>query len=151
MTRVGSDPRAGFTLLETLAALGLLALVMGATMQLLRPPSDRLRVEAAARSLCGALRATHASAMATNSEMEVGVDLRRKVFVSPISGEAALPPDAEIKLNIARPQQLSADGGAIKFFPDGTSTGGDVAIELPGGRAAITVNWLTGEASCASA
>ncbi len=149
--RAKSDPRAGFTLLETLAALALLALVMGATTQLLRPPSDKLRVESAARALCGALRVTHTRAMATNSEMEVGVDLRRKVFVSPVAGESALPHDAAIKLNIARQQQLSGDSGAIKFFPDGTSTGVDVSIELPGGRAAITVNWLTGEASCSAA
>lgn len=141
--------RAGFTMLEMLVVLALLSLVMGSSMQLLRPPSDKLRVDSAARALCGALRATHARAVATNTELQVGVDLARKTFVSPVAAEASLPADAAIRLDVAQGQRYGDKAGAIVFFPDGTSTGGGVAIDLPGGAARIDVNWLTGETSCA--
>ncbi len=148
MTPALLSPRAGFTMLEMLVALGILSLVMGATSQLLRPPSDKLRIESAARALCSALRATHARAVATNSETQVALDLTRKTFVSPVAGEAALPHDAAIRIEVAQGQRLTGDVGAILFFPDGASTGGDISIDLPGGRASISVNWLTGETSC---
>lgn len=151
MTRLRRlHPRAGFTMLEMLVALAILSLVMGASTQLLRPPSPKLRVESAARALCSALRATHTRAVATNSETQVIVDLARKTFASPVAANAALPLDASIKLQVAQGQQAD-QAGAIVFYPDGTSTGGDISIELPGARASISVNWLTGETSCAIA
>lgn len=142
--------RAGFTMLEMLVVLAILSLVMGASTQLLRPPSPKLRVESAARALCSALRATHSRAIAMNSETQVVVDLARKTFVSPVAAEASLPFDAAINVQVAQGQQGN-QAATILFFPDGTSSGGDIAIELPGGRASISVNWLTGETSCAIA
>jgi general secretion pathway protein H len=124
---------------------------MGSAVQLLRPPSNKLRVESATRALCSALRATHSRAIATNSEMQLAVNLARKSFASPVARESALPADAAIHVEVADNQKLDGQTAAILFFPDGTSTGGDIKIELPGVRATIGVNWLTGEASCAIA
>jgi general secretion pathway protein H len=141
--------RAGFTMLESLVVLAILALVAGIATQLLRPPSAKLRVEAGARALCATLRATRSRAIATNSEAAVVIDLDRKTYSSPIAGEGALPGDSAITLNFANSQRLGASRGAIAFFPDGSSTGGDVTLEGAGARATVAVNWLTGEASCA--
>lgn len=139
--------RAGFTMLEMLVALAILSLIMGASTQLLRPPSPKLRVESAARALCSALRATHSRAVATNGETQVVVDLARKKFSSPVAAEAALPFDAALNVQVAQGQQGN-QAAAIVFFPDGTSTGGDISIDIAGSHASISVNWLTGETSC---
>jgi general secretion pathway protein H len=141
--------RAGFTLLETIVVLALIGLLAGMASQLLRPPSEHLRLESATRSFCAALRATRARAIATNAEAAVVIDVFNKTYVSPASGEGKLPADAAITLDIANTQHLSSNAGAITFFPDGTSTGGDVLLQTPGARAAINVNWLTGGAKCA--
>lgn len=140
--------RAGFTMLESLVVLALVAMVVGMSGQLLRPPSGKLRVESATRALCATLRATRSRAIATNSEQSVVIDLDRKSFSSPVGADGALPADALISMDIASTQRLSDRRGAIAFFPDGTSTGGDLTLAVPEARAAIGVNWLTGEAKC---
>jgi general secretion pathway protein H len=140
---------AGFTMLESLVVLAIVALVAGMSTQLLRPPSAKLRVEAASRALCATLRATRSRAIATNSDAAVVIDLDRKTYSSPIAGEGALPREAALTLNVAYSQRVGANSGAITFFPDGGSTGGDVTLEGAGWRAKIVVNWLTGDATCA--
>lgn len=140
---------AGFTMLESLVVLAIVALVAGMSSQLLRPPSGKLRIEAASRALCATLRATRSRAIATNGDASVVIDLERKTYMSPIAGEGVLPQDAALSVSVANSQRLTATQGAIAFFPDGSSTGGDVTLEGAGARATIGVNWLTGEATCA--
>jgi len=141
--------RAGFTMLESLVVLALVSLLVGMSSQLMRPPSGRLRLESATRAFCATLRATRSRAIATNAETSVVIDLDRKSYVSPVGAEGRLPAEAQISLDIANTQRVSDRRGAIAFFPDGTSTGGDVTLLTPEARAAINVNWLTGEAKCA--
>jgi len=141
--------RSGFTLMEALVVMGLIALMAGMGSQLVRSPSGRLRLESATRGLCATLRATRSRAIGTNSETSVVMDLDRKSYTSPVGGEGLLPDETNIRLNIANSQQVSARKGAITFFPDGSSTGGDITLDAPTARATIGVNWLTGETTCA--
>lgn len=141
--------RAGFTMLESLVVLSLVALLAGMSSQLLRPPSAHMRLEAATRGFCAMLRATRSRAIATNGETAVVVDLFAKTYASPVGGVGKLPADAQITLDIANTQRVSERSGAITFFPDGGSTGGDMILQTPEARATISVNWLTGEARCA--
>lgn len=146
---LGRRRRAGFTLIETIVVLAIIGVVAGTATQLLRPPSDRLRLERSARAVCATLRATRARAIATNSETTFTVDIFNKTYASPASGGGRLPADAAITFDIANTQRLSPVLGGITFFPDGTSTGGDIVLKLPDTRAIIDVNWLTGGAKCA--
>jgi general secretion pathway protein H len=148
-SRVRIRRRAGFTLLETIVVLALIGLMAGMASQLLRPPSDHLRLESATRTFCATLRATRARAIAANAETAVVIDVFNKTYASPVGGEGKLPGDAAITRDVANTQRLSDSAGAITFFPDGTSTGGDILVQTPGARAAINVNWLTGGAKCA--
>lgn len=141
--------RAGFTMLESLVVLALISLMVGMSSQLLRPPSGRLRLESATRSLCATLRATRSRAIATNNEASVVIDLDRRSYASPVGGEGRLPVETQILLDVANTQRVGANSGAITFFPDGSSTGGDLTLSTPDGRATVGVNWLTGEARCA--
>jgi general secretion pathway protein H len=155
MARYRSRPRiparrsAGFSMLESLVVLALVALLAGMASQLLRPPSAHMRLEAATRGFCATLRATRSRAIATNDEAMVVVDLFNKTYASPVGGEGRLPADARITLDVASTQRLSDHSGAITFYPDGGSTGGDMALQISELRATISVNWLTGEARCA--
>jgi general secretion pathway protein H len=140
--------RAGFTLMEMLVVLAIIALVAGMSSQLVRPASPKLRVEAAARALCSAARATRVRAVATNQEMSLFVDVAHKTFRSAVIAETTMPNDARVDLTVAGGQRQGREGGAIVFFPGGGSTGGDVSIDLAGHRAHIGVNWLTGATTC---
>jgi general secretion pathway protein H len=139
---------AGFTMLESLVVLSLIALLAGMSSQLLRAPSGRLRLESATRSFCATLRAARSRAIATNAETAVVVDLYNKSYSSPVGGQGVFPAESQLLLDIANTQRLSERSGAFTFFPDGTSTGGDMTLAMPEARATIGVNWLTGNTKC---
>jgi general secretion pathway protein H len=141
--------RAGMTLLESLAVLALIALLASLSTQLLRPPSGRLQLESATQAFCATLRATRSRAIATNGEAAVVVNLSDKSYVSPVGGRGVLPASVSITLDVAHAQRLGPQSGAITFFPDGASSGGDITFRAPEARATIAVNWLTGEVRCA--
>lgn len=139
---------AGFTLLEMLVVLAMLGLAGALAAQLLRPQSPRLRLETSVRAICGTLRATQARAAAAQGPAAVVIDLDAKTWSSPVGGLGRLPPETAITLTLAR-DQAGARSGAIIFYPEGGSSGGDIALTLNGRRAKISVNWLTGSATCA--
>jgi len=140
--------RQGFTLMETLVALAILALAMSAGSGLLRGPSPRLEAEAAARAMCSAARLTRARALATHQPLSFSVDTERKAYASAAAPQAFLPRGAKIKLTVANSQRASESIGAIVFYPDGESSGGDIALQIGDFIATIGVNWLTGAVTC---
>lgn len=144
--RIGS--RAGFSLVEMLAALAILGLVTGVATQLVRRPSPRLRVESAARSLCAALRLTRMRAISGNEELALTIDIRRKAFVSPVVAETVLPQDIKIEMTFSAVEQRSRNRADVAFYPTGGSSGGEVSLALDQARAEIDVNWLTGTTRC---
>jgi general secretion pathway protein H len=136
-------------MLEMLVVLAILGLAGALAAGLLRPPSPRLRLEGAARALCGALRAAHSRAIATSAPTEIVFNMGDKSYLSPSNGRTALPGEMALRLSVAH-DETRGELAAIRFFPDGGATGGDIALELGGRRAEISVNWLTGGASCAT-
>lgn len=140
--------RSGFTLLEMLVVIAIIGLAASASSGLLRPPSAHLRVEAAARGLCTAMRTTRARAIATNEELTLTIDVIQKSYSSPVVTETPLPSDARIDVSASathRPQGVSA---GIVFFPSGKASGADISLNVAGQRATIEVNWLTGATRC---
>ena len=58
-----------------------------------------------------------------------------------------LPEKIDITLFTARSEQQSQLQGAIRFFPDGSSTGGRVTLSGDSVRFLVDVDWLTGKVS----
>jgi len=136
--------RGGFTLLEMLAVLALISLLAGLSTQLVRPAAPRLRLEAAARGLCAALRATRARAISTNEEATLVLDLQRKTYSSPSVRETSFPAEARVQASVANGQRDFRENASLMFYPSGGSTGADITLEIGGNRATIQVNWLSG-------
>jgi general secretion pathway protein H len=140
--------RGGFTLIEMLAVLAIIALLAGLSTQLVRPAAPRLRLEAAARGLCAALRATRARAIAANEEATLVLDLARKSYSSPSVSETLFPAEARVEISAAKGQRDAGESPGLTFFPGGGATGGEITLELGGNRASIEVNWLSGATRC---
>ncbi|WFU66690.1 GspH/FimT family pseudopilin [Bradyrhizobium brasilense] len=141
-----SNEQAGFALLEALCVLTILMLVMGlAVPALLRQP-DGPRLEAAARQLAGSLRLARADAIAASTETFVAIDADRRLVSATSRAPTGLPGDIDLHLSVARQERRGSSSAGIRFFPDGTSSGGDVTLSLNGREARVTVNWLNGEA-----
>jgi general secretion pathway protein H len=135
-------------MLEMLVALAILGMAGALATQLLRPQSPRLRLESAARALCATLRAARSRAIAANAPMAVTFDLASKTYSSPVGGVGVLPAETALRLNVAH-DEARGETAAISFFPDGGATGGEIALDLSGRHAEISVNWLTGGTVCA--
>ncbi|QLP98776.1 MAG: GspH/FimT family pseudopilin [Rhodoblastus sp.] len=142
----------GFTLVETLAILAVLALVAAVSTPLLRPPSDGLVLRRAAHEMAAALRATRARAILRNEEADFAIDLARNVYSASSLSETSLPAGTTLSLVVAKLERAAVEAArdprqAVRFYPDGTSSGAAIELKLRRAAAAVNVNWLTGQAS----
>jgi general secretion pathway protein H len=137
---------AGFTLLEMLIVVALLALATAVAMPTFMRPSDGVQLQATTRKLVNALRLTRAMAIARNAEIALTIDVDKRTFSSAAIRPQSFSPDMAAELTFAEPERTTRSTGGFRFFPDGSSSGGDVRLRLHGREARICVNWLTGEA-----
>ena len=134
----------GFTLLELLTVLVILSLVAAIVVPSLGGGA-KVELKAAARALASGLRQTRNAALNHNRSTTLSVDVDRREFQLP--GEQRvrkLPGRMEIVLYTARSEQLDGQRGAIRFFPDGSSTGGRITLSMNSLQYLVDVDWLTG-------
>ncbi len=123
--------QSGFTLLEMIVVLVILGLAL--SLVITRGPmhSAHLDAEVTARNLTSTLRMARGMAIAQNRPVAVALSATSYG----IAGSAAHGVPTDITL---------AGNAAIGFAPDGSSSGGTVAVEGPKERLTIAVDWLTG-------
>jgi general secretion pathway protein H len=138
---------AGFTLVEMLVVVTILALIAGIALPFFaRTYSDSLRLQSTTDTFLAALRLTRAKAILGNTEAVFVIDVDRHTFESPAIPTRAFESDVLAALKVAEPERPTQSRGGFRFFPDGSSTGGDLSLRLHGLEAKICVYWLTGEA-----
>jgi len=138
----------GFTILEVLVVLVIAAmayvLVLGVPMR--GASVDDLK--SAARTLASGLRQAQTTAMATRRDTLLTLDMESKEFVVPGVSEARrLPQDLDFKLYTAQSEVTSETRGSIRFYPDGSSTGGRITVSSGERKYLVDVDWLTGRVS----
>jgi general secretion pathway protein H len=134
----------GFTLIELLAVLFILALTAAVVVPSLGG-GDVVELKSAARSLASGLRHTRNQALNDNRSATLALDVVKHEFQLP--GERRvrkLPERIDIVLFTARSEQQNEQRGAIRFFPDGSSTGGRITLSTESMRYLVNVDWLTG-------
>ncbi len=137
---------AGFSLLELLVVLAILALTTAVALPHLTSPSDGARLQSTVRDLMGAIRLTRAAAITRNAEMALVIDLEQRILQSPVVPATHFAADIAADMKIAEPERATRSRGGFRFFPDGSSTGGDIRLRLHGREMRVCVNWLTGQA-----
>ena len=137
---------AGFTLLELLVVLAVLGLVLALVPPLFTGTTAASVLKGAARELASAVRATRGEAIKANRETVFVLDVARREYV--IGGRARKGSVAEsltLELVTAESERVDDSRAGIRFFPDGTSTGGRIAVSQGDREIQIGVNWLTGK------
>ena len=135
-------PSAGFTLVELLVVMGIMGIVLIVVVNA-RPKAATTRIAVTARAVGATLQLARAQAMASNTETVFRIDTDRLQFGLPRSMHS-FPKGMTVAMTVAETERV-ADVGGIRFFPDGQSSGGEIALTLDGRSARIAVNWLTGE------
>ena len=105
-------------------------------------------LKAAARTLASGLRLAQTTAMSTRRDATLMLDLETRQFeVSGVEGARELPRDIELKLFTAQSEALTEKKGAIRFYPDGSSTGGRITVFSGERKYLVDVDWITGRVS----
>jgi general secretion pathway protein H len=137
----------GFTLIEMLAVVALIALAVTVVSVSVGGGLKGAKVKAASRDLVAALRYTRGQAIVKREAKTLSVDVEKRRYRAPDKKWVELPQDMTMKLFTAR-SELEEEGiGRIRFFPDGSSTGGHIDLLRDDATWRIEVLWLTGEVS----
>lgn len=135
----------GFTLLELLVVLVIVVLLAAVVPPLFLGFGGSAELRSAARQLAAGLRAARSSAVLRQQEATVTVDLEQRSFrVSGDPRTVRVPNGIAIKLYTAEDELLDDTSGNIRFFPDGSSTGGHVTLSNERFAYNVNVDWLTG-------
>jgi general secretion pathway protein H len=145
-SRTGSC--SGFTLIELLVVLFIMGLVIFLAPAAFQRAVPAMETKAAARAVAVAFREGRSVAIRDNREIPVIIDLdARTVRVGAGQYPTRLSRRLRLSLLTGRSELIGKSAGQIRFFPDGTSTGGRVTLTAGGSRYNVVVDWLTGLAA----
>jgi Type II transport protein GspH len=101
--------------------------------------------EFTALQIARALEKARREAMLSKREQGLVIDVRRRVLGLDGGTELVqLNPVVHFTLDIASSEALNEQSGRIRFFPDGSSTGGRIRVQHDSGAAIVKVDWSTG-------
>ena len=139
------DSVRGFTLLELVVVLIVLALVAVVATPPLIGRLGSVQVQMAAREVAAALRQTRSDAIGANIDLAFAVDTAARTYAIEGRPPRRLPAELAVSLFASESERLGRTAGAIRFFPDGSSTGGEIALAGAGSTFIVRVDWLTGQ------
>jgi general secretion pathway protein H len=136
----------GFTLLELIVVLFIVVLGFSAIGINFSSGNDATDLKVAARDIVSALRFARGQALISHQEKTVTLDLAENTYtVSDRDKVYSIPKAIDVTVVTAQ-SELNGEGvGNIRFFPDGSSTGGRITLELGKAGWQIDINWLTGQ------
>ena len=144
--RRGEPPQNGFTLLELLVVLVILGLLAATVPPLVARAVPGAELKSAAREVAAALRYARSQAVTSGREVSFEMDVEsRRYRITGGERDFALP--AELDIAVFGAASVSPDDltGGIRFFTDGSSTGGYVTIENKDHSYRVDVDWLVGQ------
>lgn len=143
-----SDPGpGGFTLMEMLVVIAIIGLVMVLFTVGRAPVSPAIHARSAAEAISAALRRARSEAVMRNTSTQFTFDLGRRSYGWSGAPAEALPVDVSIALLASADEVPGQSLGRIQFNPDGSSSGGRIAVSGNGRTWWVGVDWLSGRVS----
>ncbi|MCH9698310.1 MAG: GspH/FimT family pseudopilin [Gammaproteobacteria bacterium] len=146
MTQFTNRREQGFTLIEMILVLVIAGLAIGVVASNFSTGFAGVRLKSAVNDIASALRYTRGQAISKGKEAVFTLDVdKRSYTISTRSKVHMLPEILDLTVNTAQ-SEINGDGkGSIRFFADGSSTGGRVEIKSDAGKRFVDINWLTGQ------
>jgi general secretion pathway protein H len=142
-----SDSRGtdGFTLIEIVCVIALIAILAAIVLPSIPRGTSRARVESYAIDAAALLKGDRNTAVRRRVQVVTEVDAPSRSIRSGVTGRVVRVPDDVVfdAMLVARCNQRPA-GPTIRFFASGMSCGGVIALTRLGVGYEIRVNWLTG-------
>jgi general secretion pathway protein H len=105
-----------------------------------------IELKSATRQVSAGLRKARSQAVTKKQEFTLILDVEQKQFrLTGDDKSYRLPSNLDLNLKTARREQISPHIGAIRFYPDGSSTGGSITLASGDVAYIVDVNWLTGQ------
>ncbi len=145
--RPSAHPKAdaGFTLLETVCVLVIIAMLAAIVIPALPQGTSRARLESYAIATAALLKSDHDAAVRRGSQVATEVNAEARLIRSGASDRVVrIPNDVTFDALLAARCRQHAVRSTIHFFSSGMSCGGAIALTRSGFGYEIRVNWLTG-------
>ena len=139
------DGASGFTLIEVVCALALIALVAAILLPEIPRGTSRPRLEAYAMQIATVLKSDRYAAMRRHGVVATEIDAAARAVRAGASDTLIrLPDDVRFDALLASRCNQRAAGSSIVFFASGMSCGGVITLTRSSVGYVVRVNWFTG-------
>jgi len=136
----------GFTLIEVTVVLLIMVLGFSVVGSNISSGNQSSKLKAVARDLASALRYARGQALISHKEVSVAINLAENYYqVSNRDKIYQFSDEIDLSLVIAQDEFKEDEIGQIRFFADGSSSGGRIKMEWGVFFQQIDINWLTGK------
>ena len=145
MPRAGpAKSMAGFTLLELVVVLVIGAIIYSLLLGTPFGTASAGDLKAAARTIASGLRQAQTLAITSRHDASLTVDVETREFRVADLDPHRVPGKVDLKLYTAQSEVVSERLGAIRFYPDGSSSGGRITVSSGERKYLVDVDWITG-------
>ncbi len=145
MLQSGKYCQNGFSLLELIIVMAIMALGFAFVAPNFARTLDGVRFKSAVREIASGLRQTRGIALSQTKEAVFFVDVEERIYRVDQRGKThSLPKSLELTLETSESEMTGPNQGNIRFFPDGSSTGGRIILKWGNRKRRVDINWLTG-------
>lgn len=137
-----SRSEGGFTLLEVMAVMLIIALVASLVITM-APGTGRAGLKAVTLQTAALLRRERTQAILAGRERHVSLDGGRRILVGEGGDTVSIPRDVAVDL-LGADAVWSGRRAVVRFDPDGASTGAVLRLSREKAEYEIRVNWFTG-------
>jgi general secretion pathway protein H len=142
--RIGRED-GGFTLLEIVCVLAIVALIAAIAYPAIPRATSRPLLEAYALKAAGLLKEDRNAALRRGAMVATQLNADARTIRSGASGRVLrLPQDVGFRAVLARQCGGSSAGTSVAFLPSGMSCGGTIFLSRPGTMFEVRITWLTG-------
>jgi len=145
MRKSFTKKKAGFTLIEVIVVMVMIAVLAGMVATGMGDSLRKAKIRAVSKNLVSAIRYTRGQAVVKHEQKTITFNVEEKTYQAPRKKVVHIPDEIDINVYTADSEVADETTGSIRFFSDGSSTGGWVKLTHKNKIWKINVNWLTGE------